>query len=50
MAYDINKTDGTLLVTVADGSVESSASSIKLIGKNYSGYGEFIAENLIHML
>lgn len=50
MAYDINKTDGTLLVTVADGSVESSASSIKLIGKNYSGYGEFIAEDLIHML
>ncbi len=50
MAYDINKTDGSLLVTVQDGSIESSASSIKLVGKNYTGYGEFIAEDLIHML
>jgi hypothetical protein len=50
MAYDINKSDGSLLVTVQDGSIESSASSIKLVGKNYSGYGEFIAEDLIHML
>lgn len=50
MAYDINKSDGSLLVTVPDGSIEDTASSIKLIGKNYTGYGEFIAENLIHML
>jgi len=50
MAYDINKSDGSLLVTVNDGKIEDTASSIKLVGKNYTGYGEFIAEDLIHML
>ena len=49
MAYDINKTDGTLLVSVADGTLDSTT-SIKLIGKNYVGYGEQIAEDFVHML
>ena len=39
MAYEINKSDGTLLVSVADGTLDSTT-SIKLIGKNYVGYGE----------
>ena len=49
MAYDINKSDGTLLVSVADGTLDSTT-SIKLVGKNYVGYGEQIAENFVHML
>ena len=49
MAYDINKSDGTLLVSVADGTLDSTT-SIKLVGKNYVGYGEQIAEDFVHML
>jgi hypothetical protein len=49
MAYVINKTNGSILATVADGTVDTS-SSITLVGRNYSGYGEFLGENFIKML
>lgn len=50
MAYTINKTDGSILTTVADGQVDSLSTDISLIGKNYSGFGEILNENLIKML
>jgi len=50
MAYTINKTDGTILATVADGQVDTLSSDLTLIGKNYSGFGESLNENLIKML
>jgi hypothetical protein len=49
MAYTINKTDGTVFASVADGTVDTS-SSVTIIGKNYAGYGEFLGENFIKML
>lgn len=50
MTYTINKTDGSILTTVADGQVDQLSTDITLIGKNYSGFGEFLNENLIKML
>lgn len=50
MAYTINLTNGTILTTVADGTVNNTASSITLIGKNYAGYGTFLNSDLVHML
>jgi hypothetical protein len=50
MAYQINKTDGTIVATVADGQIDSLSTDITLIGKNYSGFGEAFNENLIRML
>jgi hypothetical protein len=50
MAYIINKTDGTILATVADGQVDTLSSDLTLIGKNYSGFGESLNENLIKLL
>lgn len=50
MAYQINKTDGTVLTTVADGQIDQVSSDITLIGKNYSGFGEALNENLVRML
>jgi hypothetical protein len=50
MAYQINKTDGTILTTVADGQIDQVSSDITLIGKNYSGFGESLNENLVKML
>ncbi len=50
MAYNINKTDGTLLTTVPDGQIDSLSSDITLIGKNFSGFGESLNENLVKLL
>lgn len=49
MAYDVTKTDGTRLTIVADRTVNTTT-PIKLLGKNYSAYGEIMAENLVQML
>jgi hypothetical protein len=52
MAYTINLTNGTSIIAggLSDGTVDTSATSLTLIGKNYAGYGEFLNENLIHLL
>jgi len=50
MAYSINKTDGSILATVADGQIDNLSTDITLIGKNYSGFGEFFNENLVKLL
>jgi hypothetical protein len=49
MPYSINKYDGTPLSTVADGTIDQST-SLKLIGKNYAGYGEIQNENFLYLL
>jgi hypothetical protein len=50
MAYQINKTDGTIVATVADGQLDTLSTDITLIGKNYSGFGEAFNENLVKIL
>lgn len=50
MAYQINKTDGTIVSTVADGQVDQLSTDLTLIGKNYSGFGEALNENFIKLL
>lgn len=49
MPYYINKYNGTTLATVQDGTVNSSL-DIKLIGKNFAGFGETFNENLVWLL
>ena len=49
MAYTINRTDGSIEATVPDGTIYSDRSLV-LIGRNFNGYGEFIAENFIRLL
>ena len=49
MAYTINKTDGSIYAVVADGTIDTGTSLV-LVGKNYSGYGEFLNENLFRLL
>ena len=49
MPYTINKTDGSVIATVADGTVDNTT-SLKLIGKNYAGYGEIQNENFLFLL
>jgi len=50
MAYQINKTDGSLLTAVPDSQVDENSTNLTLIGKNYSGFGEAFNENLIKLL
>lgn len=49
MAYTVNKTSGALLATVSDGTIDNST-DLTFIGKNYSGYGEFLNENFVKLL
>ena len=49
MAYIINLTNGTQLAAVEDGTIDQST-TIKLVGKNYAGYGEIQNENFVHLL
>ena len=50
MAYTVTKTSGAALATIADGTVNTSATSLTLIGKNYAGYGIFLNENYVKLL
>lgn len=50
MAYKILRPDGTTLLTLADNTVDQSATSLTLVGKNWSGYGEYINNNLVRIL
>jgi hypothetical protein len=50
MAYSINKTDGSILATVADGQLDQFSTDITFIGKNYSGFGEVLNENFLKIL
>lgn len=49
MPYTINKYSGAQVSVVADGTIDSTL-DIKLIGKNYAGYGEVQNENFVFML
>ena len=49
MAYTINKTDGTVVATITDGTIDTSTSLV-LFGKSYSGFGEALNENLVKLL
>jgi hypothetical protein len=50
MSYKLNKTDGSLLVDLVDGKINTTATNLVMIGKNYQGFGEFINENFIKLL
>jgi hypothetical protein len=49
MAYTVNRTSGAVLTTIADGTIDTTT-DLTLIGKNYSGYGELLNENLVKLL
>ncbi len=50
MAYKINNTFGTLLVTLADGTIDTATTDLTLFGKGYAGFGEKLNENLVKLL
>jgi len=50
MAYEIRKSDGTVLLDLETGFVDAGSSSITFIGKNVSNFGEYQNNNFLHLL
>lgn len=50
MPYIVTTTSGTALATIPDNTVNTTTTSITLVGKNYAGYGAFLNENYVKML
>jgi len=50
MSYTINKTDGSVLTEIVDGTIDQTATDLTLIGKNSTSYGEYFNENFVHLL
>lgn len=50
MAYTIVKSDGTVLTTIPDGTINTTSTSLGLPGRNYAGYGQSLDTNFVHQL
>jgi hypothetical protein len=50
MAYTIVKSDGTILTTIADGTINTTSTSVGLPGRNFAGYGQTLDTNFVHQL
>jgi hypothetical protein len=49
MAYTIVKSDGNVLTTIPDGTINTSSTSLGLPGRNYAGYGQALDTNFVHL-
>ena len=52
MSYNLQLSNGSVLVPggLSDGQLDTTSTSLALIGRNYSGYGLFLNENFIKVL
>jgi hypothetical protein len=50
MAYEINNTFGTNIVSLADGTLDTTTTDLALFGKGYAGFGEKLNENFVKLL
>jgi len=50
MSYVVNNSRGQIIAVVQDGTVNTTATSQTLVGKNVTPYGEYEVENLVHQL
>jgi hypothetical protein len=50
MSYTITRTNGTVLGTIADGTYDNSHTSLTLVGRNYSNYGQIMTNNLVRLI
>lgn len=49
MSYTILKSNGTVLTTIADGTINTNSTSLGLPGRNYAGYGNTLDTNFVHL-
>jgi len=50
MSYRLNKTNGELIVELADGQIDTTSTDVTLVGRNYRGFGEAFNENFIKII
>lgn len=50
MAYIVNNSRGQIIAVIQDGTVNTTATSQTLVGKNVTPYGEYSVENIVHQL
>ena len=50
MSYTINRSNGSTLTSVVDGTIDQTATDLVLIGKNSSSYGTYINDNFVWLL
>lgn len=50
MAYQIDRFSGSFFITIDDQTINTTASDLRFVGKNYAGYGEIQNENFLHLL
>ncbi len=50
MSYIVNNTRGQIVAVVEDGTIVNNAISLVLVGKNFTPYGEIMAENMVYQL
>lgn len=50
MPYTLNRYNGKQLLVLQDGTLNITATDLKLAGRNYAGYGQSLNENLIYLL
>lgn len=47
MAYTIVKSNGQVLTTIPDGTINTASTSLALPGRNYAGYGQYLDTNMV---
>ena len=50
MTYNILKSDGSLLVTIQDNTVDTTTTSLSLFGRNVLNYGQAVNQNFVDLL
>ena len=50
MPYIVTTSSGTAIATIPDNTVNTTTTSLALVGKNYAGYGIFLNENYVKLL
>ena len=50
MSYVILKSDGTVLTTIPDGTINTTSTSVGLPGRLYPGYGQVVDTNFVHVI
>jgi hypothetical protein len=50
MSYSITRYNGTALGTILDGTIDNTKTSLTLIGRNYSNYGQIMVNNLVNLV
>lgn len=50
MTYNINKSDGLPLVSIQDNTIDTTATSLSLFGRNVLNYGQAVNQNFVSLL